>query len=82
MRNKQIVFIRKNPTGARFSDIGNIDTNIPFLCLPLWPKTKYDWNYTTKTQDKLGDRVIDYPQGYILGGSSTISELKFISLSL
>jgi choline dehydrogenase-like flavoprotein len=56
------------------SDIGETNTTIPFICPSLSPKTKYDWNYTTEAQEGLGGRAIDYPRGYVLGGSSTISK--------
>lgn len=60
--------------GTRSSDIGNIETTVPFLSLSISPKSKYDWNYTTESQEGLGGRALDYTRGYILGGSSAISK--------
>ncbi|KAF8888805.1 alcohol oxidase [Infundibulicybe gibba] len=50
---------------------------VPFLCTSLAPKTSFDWNFTTTPQIGLGNRVIPYPRGHVLGGSSSINYLVY-----
>ncbi|KAN0141960.1 hypothetical protein V8E53_000422 [Lactarius tabidus] len=52
----------------------NVDPNIPipFLCTTL-TNTVVDWNYTTVPQTGLDNRVIAYPRGKTLGGSTSIN---------
>ena len=52
---------------------GNLNVEVPFFC-PRTPNTVVDWNYTTTAQTGLGGRVIKYPRGHVLGGSSSISK--------
>lgn len=33
-----------------------------------------DWNFTTTPVEGLNDRVLEYPRGFVLGGSTSISE--------
>jgi choline dehydrogenase-like flavoprotein len=47
---------------------------------PDWPKlqgTNLDWRYSTVPQPGLGDRIVPYPRGKVLGGSSTINALAY-----
>ena len=47
---------------------------------PDWPElqgSKVDWRYSTVPQRGLGGRVIPYPRGKVLGGSSTINALAY-----
>ncbi|KAG6910322.1 hypothetical protein DXG01_011390 [Tephrocybe rancida] len=37
----------------------------------------YDWNYTTTPQTNLDGRVLGYPQGHVLGGSSSINGMYY-----
>lgn len=48
-------------------------TDVPFYA-PQTAGTQYDWNYSTVPQTGLNNRVLAYPRGFILGGSSAISE--------
>ncbi|KAJ7347318.1 aryl-alcohol oxidase-like protein [Mycena albidolilacea] len=39
--------------------------------------TMFDWNYTTTAQAGLNGRLIDYPRGFVLGGSSSINGMIY-----
>lgn len=56
---------------AGFSHEGIEEIQVPFLCTSLSPNTFLDWNYTTTAQAGLNNRVIPYPRGRLLGGSSS-----------
>ncbi|KAI0270601.1 aryl-alcohol-oxidase from pleurotus Eryingii [Gloeopeniophorella convolvens] len=58
---------------AGVSDDANPNIQIPFLCTTL-ANSNVDWNYTTVPQVGLNNRVVDYPRGKTLGGSTSISE--------
>lgn len=55
------------------SNVGVLAIQVPYLYIMLQPNTAYDWNYTTTPQLGLDGRVIPYPRGRVLGGSSSIS---------
>ncbi|KAF8665591.1 hypothetical protein AX16_000048 [Volvariella volvacea WC 439] len=55
---------------------------IPLLGALLSPRTIYDWNYTTTPQQGLNGRIIDYPRGRVLGGSSTINYMLWTAGSI
>lgn len=40
-------------------------------------KKPYDWNYTTAAQPGFNGRRVPYPQGKVLGGTSSTSRLFF-----
>ena len=52
---------------------------VPLLSSQLQPNQLWDWNYTTVPQSYLDQRVIQYPRGRVLGGSSSISESRQIT---
>ncbi|KAI0364106.1 aryl-alcohol-oxidase from pleurotus Eryingii [Pilatotrama ljubarskyi] len=54
-------------------DAGQLPLEIPFLASQLQPNTAFDWNYTTVPQPGLGGRVVTYPRGRVLGGSTSIN---------
>ncbi|EPQ59001.1 alcohol oxidase [Gloeophyllum trabeum ATCC 11539] len=54
---------------------GNPQLDIPLLAPQLSPDTAYTWNYTTTPQPGLNNRVIQYPRGKIVGGTSSINWL-------
>ncbi|KAI0040461.1 GMC oxidoreductase [Auriscalpium vulgare] len=49
----------------------------PFLCTTLSANTFVDWNYTTVPQNGLLGRVLSYPRGRLLGGSSSINYMDW-----
>lgn len=57
----------------------NLDVNleVPLLCTRLTPMTRYDWNYTTTPQVNLNDRVLPFPRGIGLGGSTAVNCLVY-----
>ncbi|KAL4243738.1 GMC oxidoreductase family protein [Abortiporus biennis] len=59
---------------AGASDVGNVVMEIPFLS-PTLVGTSVDWNFTTVPQTGLDDRVLFYPRGKVLGGSSSTNLL-------
>ena len=47
---------------------------------PDWPElqgSQADWRYATVPQPGLGGRIVPYPRGKVVGGSSTINALAF-----
>ena len=47
---------------------------------PDWPQLQgsaVDWRYSTTPQPGLGNRVVPYPRGKVVGGSSTINALAY-----
>ena len=47
---------------------------------PDWPQlqgSSADWRYVTVPQQHLGGRIIPYPRGKVVGGSSTINALAY-----
>ena len=47
---------------------------------PDWPQlqgSQLDWRYSTVPQSGLGGRVVPYPRGKVVGGSSTINALAY-----
>ncbi|KAG6910318.1 hypothetical protein DXG01_011386 [Tephrocybe rancida] len=58
------------------SNEGVLDAIVPFL-QGLLISTQYDWNYTTVPQQALAGRILPYPRGHILGGSSSINGMYY-----
>ncbi|KAF5316281.1 hypothetical protein D9619_006817 [Psilocybe cf. subviscida] len=56
---------------------GNLNISIPFFAPRATPKTSVDWNYTTVPQPGLNGRVLTYPRGFVLGGSSSVNYLVY-----
>ncbi|KAF7322061.1 Alcohol oxidase [Mycena kentingensis (nom. inval.)] len=59
------------------SDAGILAIEAPLLCGLATPFTAQDWNYTTTPQAGLNNRVIQYPRGFVLGGSSSVNYLVY-----
>lgn len=56
------------------SDAGIIPVEIPFTATNLLGNTSILWNFETVPQKGLNNRVLSYPRGRLLGGSSSVSE--------
>ena len=59
-------------------DAGGSDNNPSILDPQLWPTLiggPYDWGYQTQPQSGLNGRVLAYPRGKVLGGSSSTNAL-------
>ncbi|KAH9886297.1 aryl-alcohol-oxidase from pleurotus Eryingii [Cubamyces lactineus] len=55
------------------NDAGVLPIEVPLLSSQLQPNQLWDWNYTTVPQSALNQRVIQYPRGRVLGGSTSIN---------
>jgi choline dehydrogenase len=55
--------------------------SMPEIAIPAdWPElsgSAVDWRYVTTAQAALGDRIVPYPRGKVLGGSSAINALAY-----
>ncbi|KAJ7702539.1 aryl-alcohol oxidase [Mycena metata] len=56
---------------AGVSNVGVLDSIIPFFVENLLGPTMYEWNYTTVPQSGLNGRVLDYLRAFMLGGCSS-----------
>ncbi|KAG6907390.1 hypothetical protein DXG01_009081 [Tephrocybe rancida] len=65
--NINVLVIESGPSNQHV-----LNSTVPFFATSLGG-TEYDWNFTTVAQDSLGGRVINFPRGHILGGSSSIT---------
>ncbi|KAJ7653798.1 aryl-alcohol-oxidase from pleurotus Eryingii [Mycena rosella] len=50
---------------------------VPGYCTRTSPNTAQSWNYTTTPQTALNDRVLIYPRGFVLGGTSSINYMNY-----
>ncbi|KAJ7806299.1 aryl-alcohol-oxidase from pleurotus Eryingii [Mycena olivaceomarginata] len=50
---------------------------VPFFSPRATPNTPQDWNYSTVPQAALNQRSVDYPRGFVLGGSSSVNYLAY-----
>lgn len=61
------------------SNTGVLGVDIPFLAPANLPNSSVTWNYSTIPQAALNNRILTYPRGRVLGGSSSISGFPRIS---
>lgn len=54
-----------------------LEIKVPLAFSKLF-KTDYDWNYDTEPQPHMNGRVLYYPRGRTLGGSSSINAMIYI----
>ncbi|KAF5353226.1 hypothetical protein D9756_008078 [Leucocoprinus leucothites] len=54
---------------------------IPFIASKTFPETSFTWNYTTVPQAALNNRKIAFPEGYVLGGGSSINFMVYTRCS-
>jgi choline dehydrogenase len=63
-------------------EAGGADISRPALQNPvLWPSnfgTDVDWAYRTTPQEKAAGRIIDWPRGKVIGGSSSINAMIWV----
>ncbi|KAI0040465.1 GMC oxidoreductase [Auriscalpium vulgare] len=71
-RDVRVLLIEAGPIDGGFEGVA-----IPFMCPTLSPNTSVDWNFTTVPQHGLLGRVLDYPRGRLLGGSSSINYMAW-----
>ncbi|KAH7081003.1 hypothetical protein FB567DRAFT_631146 [Paraphoma chrysanthemicola] len=62
-------------------EAGDFDLNEDYVTIPGLAGgavgTKYDWNTTYAADPALGDRVVQIPQGKIVGGSTKLNRMVF-----
>ncbi|KAF9465127.1 aryl-alcohol oxidase-like protein [Collybia nuda] len=63
------------------SDRGAYLTQVPYYGLTKLPGSQYDWGYSTVPQPNLDNRVIPYPRGFVLGGSSSTNLMVYTRTS-
>ncbi|KAJ7223851.1 aryl-alcohol oxidase-like protein [Mycena haematopus] len=61
------------------SNLGVTNSIIPMLPQKIGPE--YDWNYTTTAQSGFAGRSINYPRGYMLGGSTSTNSMAYTRAS-
>src|SRR5262245_5248707 len=63
-------------------EAGGADISRPALQIPvLWPSifgTDVDWAYRTTPQARASGRIIDWPRGKVIGGSSSINAMIWV----
>ncbi|KAJ6551650.1 pyranose dehydrogenase [Mycena capillaripes] len=60
------------------SNIGVLDSIVPGLDGGLFdPSLGFTWNFTTTPQPASGNRVLSYPRGRLLGGTSSINGMWY-----
>ncbi|KLO19189.1 aryl-alcohol oxidase-like protein [Schizopora paradoxa] len=62
---------------AGVTDEGVVGIEVPFLAPTNTPMTAVSWNFTTVPQTSLDNRILTYPRGRVLGGSSSINFLVY-----
>ncbi|KAI0766229.1 GMC oxidoreductase [Trametes elegans] len=68
--NTTVLVLEAGDTGDAIAD----RINIPIQAyLNGLPGSSYDWQYTTVKQPNAGDRVMSWPRGKVLGGSSAMN---------
>ncbi|KAF8991666.1 aryl-alcohol oxidase-like protein [Cyathus striatus] len=72
-KNAQVLLIEAGISNTD-GDISAIQ--VPFLVTET-AQSRYDWNYTTVPQKSLGNRILTYPRGFVLGGSSSINYMAY-----
>ncbi|KAG6916937.1 hypothetical protein DXG01_004624 [Tephrocybe rancida] len=66
-----VLVLEAGPSNAQV-----LQSQVPWLAPTMW-NSDYDWNYTTVSQAALGGRVVGFPRGHILGGTSSINFLMY-----
>ncbi len=54
------------------------EIHIPAAYGPALFKTEYDWNYATEPQSNMNNRLLYWPRGKVIGGSSSINAMIYI----
>jgi choline dehydrogenase len=70
--NKTVLVIEAGATGDAVKSSIDVPGNAYYSSLL---NTDYDWQYKTVPQTHLDQRVLDWPRGRVLGGSSAVNGL-------
>lgn len=73
--NKTVLVIEAGATGDEVKSSIDVPGNAYYSSLL---NTDYDWQYKTAPQAHLGNRVLDWPRGRVLGGSSAVNGLYLV----
>ncbi|THU77452.1 hypothetical protein K435DRAFT_973963 [Dendrothele bispora CBS 962.96] len=57
------------------TNAGQVKLEIPFLSFSV--PSEYKWNWTTTPQEGLDGRLLSFPQGFVLGGSSSDNGMAY-----
>ncbi|KAL1937337.1 hypothetical protein VTO73DRAFT_13850 [Trametes versicolor] len=68
--NTTVLVLEAGDTGDAVADSINVPVNAYYSGLP---GTSYDWQYTTANQPNANNRVLPWPRGKVLGGSSAMN---------
>lgn len=74
-QNKTVLVIEAGDTGDAVKSSIDVPGNAYYSSLL---NTDYDWQYKTVPQTNLGNRVLDWPRGRVLGGSSAVNGLYLV----
>ncbi|THV07124.1 pyranose dehydrogenase [Dendrothele bispora CBS 962.96] len=66
---------------AGSADTEALNLTVPFFSSSILPGSKFDWNFTTVPQTAMGNRTIQFKQGHVLGGSSSINSMLYACAS-
>ncbi|KIK53520.1 hypothetical protein GYMLUDRAFT_265013 [Collybiopsis luxurians FD-317 M1] len=61
---------------AGSGDFNNLDIEVPWFA-GLLERSQFDWNFTTQANPGLNNRSIEYPRGFVLGGSTCINFMAY-----
>jgi choline dehydrogenase-like flavoprotein len=73
--NKTVLVIEAGNTGYEVQNKIDVPGNAYYSSLL---NTDYDWQYKTAPQANLGNRVLDWPRGRVLGGSTAVNGLYLV----
>ncbi|KAJ9120092.1 hypothetical protein QFC22_002990 [Naganishia vaughanmartiniae] len=73
--NKTVLVIEAGNTGYEVQNKIDVPGNAYYSSLL---NTDYDWQYKTHPQANLGNRVLDWPRGRVLGGSTAVNGLYLV----
>lgn len=74
-KNKTVLVIEAGDTGYAVQSSINVPGNAYYSSLL---NSDYDWQYKTQPQTSLGNRVLDWPRGRLLGGSTAVNGLYLV----
>jgi choline dehydrogenase-like flavoprotein len=73
--NKTVLVIEAGDTGYAVQPSIDVPGNAYYSSLLY---TDYDWQYKTEPQVHLENRVLDWPRGRVLGGSTAVNGLYLV----
>ncbi|KDR74421.1 hypothetical protein GALMADRAFT_250359 [Galerina marginata CBS 339.88] len=71
-KDVQVLLLEAGP-----SNQNQLELEIPQYSQKIIPGSQFDWNLTTTRQAGLGNRSIEFLQGHVLGGGSSINSMLY-----